>query len=202
MYDTSGRVQQVTPEHVNEAIARRIECSIVHHALRPERIEQRLEKLDQEWDLERTLQAQASSMVLAGVVLSLVRGRRWLGLSVFSGYFLLQHAMTGWCPPVSVFRRLGVRTAREIDQERFALKALRGDFDDVSAAKDPLERALVALGSTEQPVQRSKARPRPQAAVPDDPALQVRPGEARHGAGRRPRGRDEDAAPPGFADGV
>ena len=31
-------------------------------------------------------------------------------------------------PPVPILRRLGVRTAREIDIERYALKALRGDF--------------------------------------------------------------------------
>ena len=31
----------------------------------------------------------------------------------------------------SVFRRLGVRTRREIDGEKFALKILRGDFDQV-----------------------------------------------------------------------
>ena len=28
-----------------------------------------------------------------------------------------------------VFRRLGIRTQREIELERYALKALRGDFD-------------------------------------------------------------------------
>jgi len=33
-----------------------------------------------------------------------------------------------------VFRRLGVRTADEIAEERYALKALRGDFDDVEPA--------------------------------------------------------------------
>ena len=31
-----------------------------------------------------------------------------------------------------VFRRLGVRTAGEIDRERYALKALRGDFDRIA----------------------------------------------------------------------
>jgi hypothetical protein len=31
-----------------------------------------------------------------------------------------------------VFRRLGVRTATEIEEERYALKALRGDFRGVS----------------------------------------------------------------------
>jgi hypothetical protein len=32
-------------------------------------------------------------------------------------------------PPFSFFRRGGLRTRREIEQERYALKALRGDFD-------------------------------------------------------------------------
>ena len=43
----------------------------------------------------------------------------------------LQHAVQGWCPPLAVWRRLGVRTQSEIDEERYALKALRGDFRDV-----------------------------------------------------------------------
>ena len=30
---------------------------------------------------------------------------------------------------VVVFRRMGVRTRREINREKYALKALRGDFD-------------------------------------------------------------------------
>ena len=55
--------------------------------------------------------------------------------------FLFQHAVQGWCPPIAVLRRLGVRTAREIEVERIALKALRGDFDDVG---DDPNRALQA----------------------------------------------------------
>lgn len=45
--------------------------------------------------------------------------------------FLLHHAGRGWCPPVPIFRRLGVRTRQEIDAERFALKVLRGDLDEL-----------------------------------------------------------------------
>jgi hypothetical protein len=45
--------------------------------------------------------------------------------------FLLQHALQGWCPPVPFFRKRGVRTMREIDTERYALKALRGDFGPI-----------------------------------------------------------------------
>jgi hypothetical protein len=45
--------------------------------------------------------------------------------------FLLQHALQGWCPPVPLLRKTGVRTMREIDIERYALKALRGDFGPI-----------------------------------------------------------------------
>jgi hypothetical protein len=34
---------------------------------------------------------------------------------------------------VPLLRRAGVRTREEIDREKFALKFLRGDFDDVAA---------------------------------------------------------------------
>jgi hypothetical protein len=49
--------------------------------------------------------------------------RRWLWLPGFVTAFLFQNAVQGWCPPVPLPRRLGVRTAREIELERSALKA-------------------------------------------------------------------------------
>ena len=61
--------------------------------------------------------------------------------------FLLQHAVQGWCPPVPLFRRLGVRTREEIEREKFALKALRGDFEEIDSlrrgeeAEDAVEAA-------------------------------------------------------------
>ena len=60
---------------------------------------------------------------------------------------LLQHALQGWCPPLPVFRRWGVRTAREIEEERYALKALRGDFRAVPAETEEVtsERVAAAL---------------------------------------------------------
>jgi hypothetical protein len=44
-----------------------------------------------------------------------------------------------------VLRRLGFRTAREIERERQALKALRGDFAHVDAEREPSRRAESAL---------------------------------------------------------
>lgn len=64
------------------------------------------------------------------------------------GGFLLQHALQGWCPPVPVLRRLGFRTQTEIDEERYALKALRGDFRElVSPSVDPARAADQAMAA-------------------------------------------------------
>ncbi|WP_324651842.1 hypothetical protein [Georgenia sp. H159] len=115
----------------------------------PGEIAEHLRKLDREWDVERVLEANASALTLLGLALSAVHSRRWLVLSSVVPAFLLQHAIQGWCPPLTVIRRLGVRTRREIDVERTALKALRGDFaaggtgdeDRVVAARRVLEAA-------------------------------------------------------------
>jgi hypothetical protein len=74
----------------------------------------------------------APSFTLLGICLGVTVRRRWLLLPIVVQSFLLQHALQGWCPPVPVLRRLGVRTADEINQERYALKALRGDFPQAS----------------------------------------------------------------------
>ena len=94
-------------------------------------ISERLAELDREWDIERALEANAASVSLLGVILGTVSSRKWFALPVMVGGFLLQHAIQGWCPPVPILRRLGVRTRLEIEQERYALKILRGDFDDL-----------------------------------------------------------------------
>jgi len=136
---TATRVTEHTAAHVNRQIERRIEASVAYFAEHRDQIERRLEELDQEWDIERMLEANAASFSLLGLTLALTVDRRWLALPIGVAGFLLQHAVQGWCPPVPVLRRLGVRTQREIDEERFALKALRGDFHNVeprSASSD------------------------------------------------------------------
>jgi hypothetical protein len=40
---------------------------------------------------------------------------------------------------VPIFRRLGVRTRDEINREKYALKALRGDFDEIDSMRRPEE---------------------------------------------------------------
>jgi hypothetical protein len=133
---TTTRVEQHTDEAVNERMRRRTAQSI-SSVVRQGRdgISRRLEELDQEWDMERTLEANAASIALLGLGLGVLVSRRFFVLPGVVAGFLLQHAVQGWCPPVPIFRRLGFRTAREIASERYALKVIRGDFDDLPTAQ-------------------------------------------------------------------
>jgi hypothetical protein len=133
---TVERVPQHTAEHVNEQIRRQTEENIAHFAAGGNvAIDRRLAELDREWDIERTLEANAAIVAGVGAGLALAVDRRFALIPLVVGGFLLQHAVQGWCPPMPVFRRLGVRTSAEIDAEYYALKALRGDFRGVPASE-------------------------------------------------------------------
>lgn len=126
---TVERVPRHTAEHVNERIRRETEERVARiGAAGREAIDRRLAELDHEWDIERMLEANAASLTAAGAALALLADRRFALVPLVVGSFLLQHAVQGWCPPLPVFRRLGVRTQPEIEYERYALKSMRGDF--------------------------------------------------------------------------
>lgn len=145
---TINRVPKHTPAEINKSIEQETEERIRACASQgPAAITDRLVALDHEWDIERAIEANAAILMLAGTTLGLTVDRRWLALPAAVGSFLLQHALQGWCPPVPVLRRLGFRTSREIEVERNALKAVRGDFGDVrTLAEGPAvaQRALAA----------------------------------------------------------
>lgn len=152
MRTTAERVPSNTSPDVNRSISRETNERLSYFQHHLDEIEGRLHELDSEWDIERAIEANASALALAGIALGITGDRKWLGLPVMVTGFLLQHAIQGWCPPVPVLRRLGFRTADEINQERYALKALRGDFDGVAERKSPdkiaLIRRIVGLGRT------------------------------------------------------
>ncbi|HEX5220141.1 MAG TPA: hypothetical protein VFZ59_11290 [Verrucomicrobiae bacterium] len=143
------RVRRYTsPEKLRE-IEHRTGESIRFYARRPkDEISQRIRALDEEWSMERWLETNASVLAFTGVMLGMTVNRKWLALSLVVTGFLFQHAVQGWCPPVPVLRRLGVRTRSEIDREKFALKWLRGDFKAIpevdSANADWILTAVIA----------------------------------------------------------
>lgn len=123
---TTARVPMHTAEHVNEQIRLQTEENIRRYAgMGPEAINRRLNELDDEWDIERQLEANAATAVLVGSVLGATVHKGFFALPAVVGAFLLQHAVQGWCPPLPIFRRMGFRTSGEIDRERHALQELR-----------------------------------------------------------------------------
>lgn len=149
---SATRVASRTSEESNERIYRATRMRIDYFARHPEEIDDRLEELDAEWDTERTLEVNAATLVVAGTVMGVVLGRRWLLLPLTVGGFLAQHALQGWCPPLPLVRRLGVRTPREIEAERYALMMLRGDFKSIGEdGDDRAELAADATGRLEEP---------------------------------------------------
>lgn len=149
---TVGRVPSNTSEQVNEQIRQRSSLRVARCAAQgPAAVDRRLAELDEEWDIERMLGAMAPTFSLVGLALGLGVNKKWLFLPAVVQALFLQHALQGWCPPLPLLRRLGFRTAREIDNERFALKTLRGDFRNLPTESQhrPLDvsEALAAVES-------------------------------------------------------
>jgi hypothetical protein len=130
----ADRVRRHTPKRALQKIDQRIEQSVAYYAMRePSAIAERIRELEQEWSLERWLETNASALAFSGTVLGLTVNRKWLFVPLIVTGFLFQHAVQGWCPPLPLLRRMGGRTRGEIDREKYALKAMRGDFKDVNA---------------------------------------------------------------------
>lgn len=135
------------PDHTSRAINDRIRGQTRRNVERfvgapPAAIDRRLRELDEEWDIERVLETNASIAMLTGIGLAISVDRRWLALSGLVAGFLFQHAIQGWCPPIPILRRMGLRTSYEIDEERYALKLLRGDFAKIETSSDADVEAL------------------------------------------------------------
>ena len=126
---TTKRVAQNTSPSVNDEIrAQTLENLNAFQYAGEEAMTERIKCLDAEWDTERILEADAAIMVMASSIMG-VRNNRWSLLTLAVSAFMLQHALHGWCPSLPLVRRMGIRTAEEINQEKIALKMMRKDFD-------------------------------------------------------------------------
>lgn len=149
---TGTRVERSTRPELNDLIRLRTDARLARlERGEPVEFRERLAELDREWDVERVLQANASILVVLGTLLGATFDRRWLLLPAAVLTFFAQHALQGWCPPLPVLRRHGVRAAREIERERYAIKALRGDFDSIPGADaaDVQQRVRAVLSAVD-----------------------------------------------------
>lgn len=122
--DSADRVRRSTDVALNRQIDCQNDANIKRYArLGREAVLRRIEVLDREWDVERVLEVNALTLALSGLVLGVTVNKKWLIVPGVVLSFLLQHGLQGWCPPLPLLRRLGVRTRGEIDREKYALKA-------------------------------------------------------------------------------
>ena len=118
------RVRRSTAPALNQQIDRQTDANILHYAnALPEVIAERIEELDREWDVERLLEVNGTTVALAGVVLGATVNRKWLILPGLLLPLLLNFKLRGWAPPLPVLRHFGMRTRGEINRERTALLA-------------------------------------------------------------------------------
>jgi hypothetical protein len=119
----NDRVRKHTADRINKNIDNNTEENIWKYQMQGfQSKNKRLKELDQEWDIERTLEATSALNVLIGLTLGLAVNKKWFLLSALSAGFMIQHSLQGWCPPLPVFRRLGIRTLNEINKEKEALR--------------------------------------------------------------------------------
>ena len=97
----------------------------------PQAISDRLAQLDREWSAGRMTKATIGIMLVAGLALTAVANPWWLILPAVGGLFLMQYlfSRTSWLG--ATFHEMGFRSGGDIDQEKFALRALRGDFKNL-----------------------------------------------------------------------
>ena len=106
----------------------------------PQAIEDRLAELESEWSAGRVTKAVIGILLVAGLALTALLNPWWLIMPAIGGLFLLQYVFsrTSWLG--KVFQEVGFRTSSEIDQEKMALKVLRGDFRSLPTVLDVEKR--------------------------------------------------------------
>src|SRR5262245_12923879 len=102
----------------------------------PEAIEKRLADLDREWTAGRVIKVAAGLALVAGLALATLLHPAWLVLPVIVGLLLLEYAVRCDSVLTWLLRSAGFRTSKQIEHERIALKALRGDFRNLPTVFD------------------------------------------------------------------
>lgn len=141
----AGSAAGVVQERQAKARQRTLE-RLTYYSVRLEGIGQRLDELEREWNLDRAVQTGTGTVALLSIFwYAATRTRFCLLVASVANVWLLVQAFTGWSAPGAILRRAGLRTQTEIDSERYALKALRGDFQALPREGDPVSRTEQAL---------------------------------------------------------
>lgn len=142
------RVKEASPSSINQKIENDAWQRVASYFGKSDaEISARITELNKEWDVERYLGVNMSTLAMSGLVINAAtKNRNWLILPAVVLSFFMQHAIQGWCPPLPLLRKLNIRTSKEIEQEKYALKIIRGDFDNLDnvspAEMEKLKQAI------------------------------------------------------------
>lgn len=124
--ENTEQESDITLEHSNEG-EKQIQDKLNHYYHDQDKITRRLAELDEEWDIERILQVKVAALTIAGVILGITINKKWLSLPLAASVIALG-AEAKMNKPIPLLQKLGLRTRVEIEKEKYALKAIRGDF--------------------------------------------------------------------------
>ena len=102
----------------------------------PAAINERLVAIESEWSAGRVTKAVIGVTLVIGFALTALLGPWWLLMPAAGGVFLLQYLFTRTSWLGRTFQELGFRSGAEIEQEKLALKTLRGDFRHLPTLHD------------------------------------------------------------------
>ncbi|HYY29984.1 MAG TPA: hypothetical protein VE860_18720 [Chthoniobacterales bacterium] len=133
------------PKEVDRDTAR----SVHYYATRPTQLlSKRIAELADETPLETFVFRGGAILTIAGLTLLLLKGKgraAW-ALVVAVAALQLQYSHQGRNGLTDLLRRRGYRSRKEIEAEKYSLKALRGDFAAIAELDDPVDRARKYLG--------------------------------------------------------
>jgi hypothetical protein len=136
---------ETCPKGLSEKDTRRIEERLAWIAFEgPAAIERRLAELDREWSAGRAAKVVVGGGTLGGLAAALLVSLWWLALPVLLGLILLQYLVGRECWLTQGLKWLGLRNGIEIEHERLALKALRGDFRHLPIVHDRADADALA----------------------------------------------------------
>lgn len=124
------RVELQTNQETNARLRAELKRRYDYYDTHRDEIEHRLQELDNEWDVERAIFLMAGFLIF---MISLIGLRL---LHYFLAFGLTLHSCSGWTPLLPLLRNMGFRTLPEINDERYALMAMRGDFGGKPKSSD------------------------------------------------------------------
>ena len=106
----------------------------------PLAVNQRLTELEREWTAGRMVKAVTGAMLVVGIALGGFLHPYWLLLTALAGAVLVQDWFFRSSTLGELFHSFGYRSGAEIEDERLALRVLRGDFRDLPTMRQLEDR--------------------------------------------------------------